>query len=1048
MNIVYEIKKKHKFNFRLCFFYKVFYITWSLNTIRNSFFVFIIMFYLFFYSYSYEIEAEKIFDSTQECTKPVRVLIDGEPGIGKSTLCCKLVYDWSTSAIDSSSRCSRSGIGQFDLVFLLKARTLAADRRMLDAVYDELFPDDFRVSRADLAECVDAIQDRVLFVVDGYDELQGGENADLVRLVRRKILSRCTVLVTSRPGCALRLLGEFDAFYIIVGYGVEKRCEFVDRYATELVGGSDIRTSCMLDRLRRLLETDDAIADLCCNPLNLSILCMLFGERSGSPPRTRTELFSEVVEFVVHRAGIRLGLSDSRLQEMMNSLYELSLDILRQNRFYIDEHELKLHSFADSTVMENLGFFTKEVTVCRLQPVMTFMFSHRNFVDFFAAKRLLELAKNERHSILREMTRNRSYHTTCAFLFGLLAGSELKLLDTIRTLFHEIYNPLADVAFHKLDHYDVTLSHHQSHLLLQCLAELDDLVISSPAIRDAVLKCCSSSNICFSHPWCNVACIRGFLKICSLVDGQVHYERSPSCSVLDTFGTGLNRDAADRATKIITSYSSFYQQKSAPEFLSVFSSSPGRNSSCQEVREQLRFDVIIPADCLKSNVKSWSELLVSSSQLRCINSIAVYNVTCISEVSMIIALSKVGHPHSRCRQLKLSFVSLEGTLDELPTKLFGSCLSRLELCHCPSSTFLAHCLEDIKDGSHLENLRISMSKCCVEPACCRLLSRKLATFTNLRSFSFTGHSLGLENATALLEMLRSLGSCQKLRTVKVSHLPAGNEMNAALEMLLDIYSLEELSISHSPLSVEVFGILGERLSRFERLRRLSLSHSFTNCPVGMEQLWTVIKDLQHLEALSFLETELSETDFARLGETIAVTQSLKNLSISPVNSSMVEHISNGLRLNRSLCVLDLKKVGFASGSIEGFASALQEHPVLETLILSMHPGYCLTDPEIHGLLTAVRACTTLTRLELRHFELQDKHVDDIGDALLSNETIEHANFIDNRITPDGVNRLTDYLCRRRVKLTSLDLSDCFVTDSDVGVARLREHTRYLVINWF
>jgi len=39
---------------------------------------------------------DDIFKPHEECPQPRTVLIEGDPGIGKTTYCNKLAYDWAT----------------------------------------------------------------------------------------------------------------------------------------------------------------------------------------------------------------------------------------------------------------------------------------------------------------------------------------------------------------------------------------------------------------------------------------------------------------------------------------------------------------------------------------------------------------------------------------------------------------------------------------------------------------------------------------------------------------------------------------------------------------------------------------------------------------------------------------------------------------------------------------------------------------------------------------------------------------------------------------
>ena len=62
---------------------------------------------------SAEIDVDDIFGSSEEDNDPL-VLVEGNPGIGKTTFCLKLAYDWANGTMPRNFR-------SFKLVFLLKS---------------------------------------------------------------------------------------------------------------------------------------------------------------------------------------------------------------------------------------------------------------------------------------------------------------------------------------------------------------------------------------------------------------------------------------------------------------------------------------------------------------------------------------------------------------------------------------------------------------------------------------------------------------------------------------------------------------------------------------------------------------------------------------------------------------------------------------------------------------------------------------------------------------------------------------------------------------
>ena len=85
------------------------------------------------------VDMSSILDPYEECSAPRTVLIEGEPGMRKTTYCKKYAYDWATK------RQAPQGCGStaFKAVLLLKCREMhsdvweASDEQLLPRVIDE-----------------------------------------------------------------------------------------------------------------------------------------------------------------------------------------------------------------------------------------------------------------------------------------------------------------------------------------------------------------------------------------------------------------------------------------------------------------------------------------------------------------------------------------------------------------------------------------------------------------------------------------------------------------------------------------------------------------------------------------------------------------------------------------------------------------------------------------------------------------------------------------------------------------------------------------------
>ena len=91
-----------------------------------------------------EVNVFEIF-KTLEKGEDVMTLVEGSPGIGKTTFCLKLAYDWARGKIPTE--CS---FPKFEFVLLLKCRDIDGD--IMDTIREQLLPRD--INKRDCREIV------------------------------------------------------------------------------------------------------------------------------------------------------------------------------------------------------------------------------------------------------------------------------------------------------------------------------------------------------------------------------------------------------------------------------------------------------------------------------------------------------------------------------------------------------------------------------------------------------------------------------------------------------------------------------------------------------------------------------------------------------------------------------------------------------------------------------------------------------------------------------------------------------------------------------
>ena len=365
----------------------------------------------------------------------VMTIVEGSPGIGKTTFCLKLAYDWARGNIPSE--CS---FPKFEFVFLLKCRDIDGD--ILEAISEQLLPRDMDMEKSveKLLHFMKNIHNQerlILIILDGLDELPEKSRHHVDELLQRRILPFCFVLATTRQerGIEVRKSVVFDIHLEIKGYTENDSIAYVRRHF-ETIGQSPKG-----ERLIEEMQQNTFLHALRNNPLNLLLLCVVYEDFEGKLPTSWTELYQVIVQCLLRRYCAKRNWSapedDSVLEKTFEkeilALGELAWLCLLSDRYGFRESELdEFEKRYPGLVARELGLLYKEESLKRLKPEHQYCFLHKTFQEYVAAACIAEKLVNQQFNVFERIIFNdlvTKYPQVFIFVSGML-GEKATVLFT------------------------------------------------------------------------------------------------------------------------------------------------------------------------------------------------------------------------------------------------------------------------------------------------------------------------------------------------------------------------------------------------------------------------------------------------------------------------------------------------------------------------------------------------------------------------------------------------------------------------------------------
>lgn len=298
-------------------------------------------------------------------------IIEGEAGKGKTTLLKKIALLWANE--------EHLSLKKFKLVFFISLS--GAQPGLYETVCEQLLTEHYRICKADFMKMLSSLREKVLFLLDGYDEFVPQNCPEIESLIKENHRFKNTVIVTTRTESMSRVR--------YIGSLIAETGDLTKASARQLIRNvlEDNLAKGLLSQLEETDSTaqnsDSQFENLMKTPLFVIIACAI---QMGEPtfnPHTQTTLFSTLYDLMLERNKPKIReIGDEDFSLSINHCGDLALKGVFDNKFDFQAEDF-LH--VKEEVLLATGLMHK-YTAQRLKPV--YRFFHKAFQEYVAGKRL------------------------------------------------------------------------------------------------------------------------------------------------------------------------------------------------------------------------------------------------------------------------------------------------------------------------------------------------------------------------------------------------------------------------------------------------------------------------------------------------------------------------------------------------------------------------------------------------------------------------------------------------------------------------------------
>ena len=955
-----------------------------------------------------------IFKAHEECLKPRTVLIEGDPGMGKTTYCQKLAYDWANRQGEWDE-----SFPEIELLLLLRCHDIESNIR--EAIEEQILPEDIdKESKENFFKFIRENQSKVLLVLDGLDEVDPSKVAMYLKLAEGREFSKCRIVLTSRHEVGMKFRPYCDTLWEIVGFTEKDAESFIFKYFKN-----------NLPLARKLLEQLQPwsgardLRQMMSNPLNTTLFCLLCEDFNGSFPTSRTQLYIEIVLCVLRRYEEKNKLwsaNDDLIKVYEKELLHLghmAFKSLCEGELYIEERKLDCSSTV-LNLLTKFGFLSIQITQgSRRKRCVRYGFLHKSFQEFFSGFYLATNILSGELDCDTVVTDGRYFNELKqAFLFmsGIVVSRcEETAVCLVKTIAAHIngesqltrnlefaFDCIEECASHKKNvqsqllhtfgfHLDITTLQLTRYTSFNFEYFYEALTVNTTLInlhlRDAIGDSAAAS-------------LSNAIKVNTVLTNLVLRGNSIGASCAASLSDAIKVNTA--LTNLDLSYND----------IGV--------SGAASLSDAIKVNTVLTTLVLRGNS---------------------IGASCAASLSDAIKVN------TALTNLDLSYneIGASGAASLSDAIKVNTVLTNLFLRDNSIGASCAASLSDaIKVNTALTNLDLSINEIGASGAAS--LSDAIKVNTALTNLNLRSNDIGASGAASLSDAIKvntaltnldlsvneigysgaaSLSDAIKVNTVltnlDLSNNLIGNSGAASLSDAIKVNTvLTNLNLSVNDISASGAASLSDGIKVNTVLTYLDLGFNKIG-DSGAGSLSKAIKVNTTLTNLDLSGNSFGTSGAASLSDAIKVNTVLTNLDLTnnKIGDSGAASLSDAIKVNTVLTNLFLSGNSIGASGAASLSDAIKVNTVLTNLNLSVND---ISASGAASLSDAIKVSTVLTKLDLGFNKIGDSGAGSLSDAIKVNTALTNLNLSRNNIGDSGAGSLSDAI-KVNTALTNLDLSN-------------------------